>query len=77
MVFSSKKLSVLVADPKNTKVNIDPEPLSVKPSLEMAQHDQSEFTKNPHSPMETLMSQVSWKLYLMYFRSFVCCCSLF
>ncbi|KAH1009071.1 hypothetical protein HUJ04_001495 [Dendroctonus ponderosae] len=57
VVFSSKKLSVLVADPKNTKVNIDPEPVSVKPSLEMAQHDHADFTKNSHTPMETLMSQ--------------------
>ncbi|XP_066248178.1 uncharacterized protein [Euwallacea similis] len=57
VIFASKKLSVLVADPKNTQVNICREPLIVKPSLEIALHNQQEFAHSPRSPMETLMSQ--------------------
>nr|CAH7721510.1 unnamed protein product [Callosobruchus chinensis] len=49
VVFSSNKLSVLVADPKNTKVNIRPEPTYSR----MAQD--SEFPKP--SAMDAIMSQ--------------------
>ncbi|CAH2006210.1 unnamed protein product [Acanthoscelides obtectus] len=49
VVFSSNKLSVLVADPKNTKVNIHPEPTYSK----MAQ--ETEVPKT--SAMDAIMSQ--------------------
>ncbi|XP_050304340.1 uncharacterized protein LOC126741912 [Anthonomus grandis grandis] len=53
VIFASKKLSVLVADPKNTKVNIHPEPqrIRAKMSREMGQPEPSERQKTPNSPM--------------------------
>lgn len=56
VVFSSRKLSVLVADPANTRVNINSEPIEIPP-LQMTHHESPDYAKTPHSPMETLMSQ--------------------
>ncbi|XP_030768375.1 uncharacterized protein LOC115891916 [Sitophilus oryzae] len=53
VVFSSKKLSVLVADPKNTKVNITPE---LTREI-MANQEVPNFKKTVTNPMETIMSQ--------------------
>lgn len=58
MVFESEKLSVLVADPQHTKVNIKPEnteEVASKAKIGTMAND-ADYTKN--SAVDAIMSQV-------------------
>lgn len=58
MVFESEKLSVLVADPKHTKVKIKPDSNEeiVKDKEEAIMANETDFSKS--SAVDAIMSQV-------------------
>lgn len=58
VVFESEKLSVLVADPQHTKVNIRPESVeeSSQERLEQKMANETDYTKS--SAVDAIISQV-------------------